>query len=84
MLKYANDSARCDLYKEYARKSPDIKNWQELVKDCTNHYSNLSNELVTAKRNLNTFGRRIPTLENMFKGASASLEYIKNKCEEKY
>jgi len=81
LLKYANDSARCEVYKEYARKNTDIKNWQELAKDCTNHYSNLSNQLVTARRNLNTFGRRIPTLENMLNGANASLGYIKNKCE---
>jgi len=80
LIRHAEGVARCEVYKEYARKNPDMRRWQELAKDCQTHYINLSNRLLTAKKNLNVINKN-KDLKRQIEDYEISLEYIKDKCD---
>ncbi len=79
LIKYANDVARCENYKDYSRKNPNIGRWRTLAIDCEQHYVDLGNKLVTAKRNLRTISNT-QRLQAQIGASEASLEHIKAKC----
>jgi hypothetical protein len=79
LIKYANDVARCENYKDYSRKNPNIGRWRTLAIDCEQHYVDLGNKLVTAKRNLRTISST-ERLQAQIGASKASLDYIKAKC----
>jgi len=79
LIRHANDSARCEVYKEYARKNTDIRRWQVLAEDCQTHYINFGNTLSTAKRNLNVISNTT-RLKRQIEASEASFMYIKDKC----
>jgi len=77
----SNNVARCENYKAYAIENPRITRWKTLAQDCETHYNGLANKLVSAKRNLNTIGKKRAEQLRVQVGVSeASLVHIKAKC----